>query len=173
MSSFLHTLAARTRVMSLVGVAVLATVAALTLTGTGTTATAAGTTPSGPDDALAAALVPGADATGDRAALRKDLQAARALKGQARADAIKAVRAKALAGGYGTKVEHRAQRRDIRADLFRSLLPEQLQTDLAALKAAPADQRKAMRQEIRTKALAGDYGAEVKAAAEKLKALRS
>jgi hypothetical protein len=118
---------------------------------------------------VAAAGAP--DPTG-RAQLRADLLAALRLKGDARRSALADVRAKALAGGYGQAVQRRAERRDIRHDLLVSLLPDNLQQDLTALKNAPADQRAQLRSDIVAKALAGEYGPEVQKAAERLKGLR-
>jgi hypothetical protein len=86
--------------------------------------------------------------------------------------ALKDIRAKALAGDYGARVERRAERRDVRHDLFFSLLPDNLQADITAMKAAPSDERKQLRADILDKALAGEYGSEVQKAAEKLQALR-
>ncbi len=107
---------------------------------------------------------------GDRAELRKDLKAARELKGQARKDAIKQIRADAKAGKYGDKVAERFDRRaDRRAAVF-ALLPDELQADLKKLRAMePGDERKAYRKEIQQKALDGGYGDKVQEAAEKLK----
>ena len=107
---------------------------------------------------------------GDRAELRKDLKAARELKGEARKDAIKQIRADAKAGKYGDKVAERFDRRaDRRAAVF-ALLPDELQADLKKLRAMePGDERKAYRKEIQQKALDGGYGDKVKEAAEKLK----
>jgi hypothetical protein len=168
MRSFSSLLAGKRRmVVAVTGAVVAAAVGySLALAG-GTTATASPTPTS--DSALTAALT---KADGPRAALASDLKAARALSGAARLAALKQVRAKALAGGYGAAVERRAEKRGIKRDLVVSLLPDNLQSDLTALRAAPADQHKAMRQQIMTKALAGDYGADVKAAAERLHTLR-
>jgi hypothetical protein len=106
-----------------------------------------------------------------RARLRADLRAAFRLEGDARRSALAAIRAKALAGDYGKAIQRRAERRDIRHDLLVSLLPENLQQDLQALRLAPADQRPQLRAAIIDKALAGEYGADVQKAAERLKAL--
>lgn len=124
--------------------------------------------------ALQAALDdPGDDAADSgRSQLRSDLKAAFKLEGDARRDALARIRQQAQDGAYGDRVERRADRRQIHHDLFLSLLPENLQSDLARLKGAPADQRPALRDDIMTKALAGDYGPEVKDAATKLKELR-
>ncbi|HET6167094.1 MAG TPA: hypothetical protein VFE07_09725 [Marmoricola sp.] len=104
--------------------------------------------------------------------LRSDLKAARALDGDARRSALDAIRQKARDGGYGDRVERRADRREVRHDLFFSLLPDNLQADLTQLKAAPDDQRKQLRETIMDKAVAGDYGSDFQKAAERLKALR-
>jgi hypothetical protein len=138
----------------------------------------AGTTVSQTADAQAfGSALAGASSTGasadpaGRAKLRADLRAAFKLQGDARRAALAEIRAKALAGDYGAAVQRRAERRDIRHDLLVSLLPENLQQDLQALKAAPADQRKQMRADIIAKALAGEYGPEVQQAAQRLQAL--
>ncbi len=107
-----------------------------------------------------------------RSALRADLLAAFKLDGEARRAALADIRTKARDGGYGDRVERRADRRQIHHELFFSLLPDNLQADLTELKDAPADQREQLRADIRDKALAGDYGDEVKKAAEQLQALR-
>lgn len=107
---------------------------------------------------------------GDRAELRKDLKAARELEGQARRDAVKQIHADARAGKYGDKVAKRFDHRaDRRAAVF-ALLPDDLQADLKKLRAMePGDERRAYRDEIRQKALDGEYGDKVQEAAEKLK----
>ncbi|MEO6605882.1 MAG: hypothetical protein ABIN55_09735 [Aeromicrobium sp.] len=116
---------------------------------------------------LISANTTGAD--GDRAELRKDLQAARKLKGQARLDAIKKIRADAAAGKYGEKVEKRTDRRSDRRAAAFALLPDDLQADLKELKAMPGgEERKARRAEIRKDALAGEYGEKVQEAAKLL-----
>jgi hypothetical protein len=106
-----------------------------------------------------------------RARLRADLRAAFRLEGDARRSALADIRAKALAGDYGKAIQRRAERRDIRHDLLVSLLPENLQQDLQALRLAPADQRPQLRAAIIDNALAGEYGPDVQKAAERLKAL--
>jgi hypothetical protein len=103
--------------------------------------------------------------------LKADLKAARALEGDARRAALADIRAKAADGAYGDAIERRADRHQIRHELFFSLLPDNLQTDLTQLKDAPSDQREQLRADIVDKALAGDYGPEVQKAAEKLQAL--
>lgn len=116
---------------------------------------------------LDSALV--AETGGDRAEMRKDLKAARALDGQARKDAIRKIHTDAKAGKYGAKIEkHLGKRADHRAAVF-ALLPDELQGDLKKLRSADKGDRKAMRADIRAKALDGGYGDKVKEAAEKLK----
>jgi len=108
-------------------------------------------------------------ADGDRATLRADLKAARKLDGKARVDALEKIRADAKAGKYGPKVKKLADRRGDHKAAFFALLPDELQADLKALKAAPPADRKKMREAIHAKALAGGYGDKVKRAAELLK----
>ncbi|VXA94793.1 hypothetical protein [Aeromicrobium sp. 9AM] len=111
-----------------------------------------------------------ADAKADRAAFHAAMKAARALKGQERVDAVKKVVADAKAGTYGDRIAKRANRRADRNAAVFALLPDELQADLTKLRAMePGDERKAFRQEVREKALDGDYGDKVKEAAEKLK----
>jgi hypothetical protein len=107
-----------------------------------------------------------------RQQLRADLRAARKLTGDARRQALAAIRTKAQQGAYGARVERRADRRQVHHDLFLSLLPANLRADLTALRDAPADQRRQLRASIRSKALAGGYGPEVQKAAEQLQQLR-
>ncbi len=110
-----------------------------------------------------------ADSDSNRAQLRADLKAARALDGQARIDAVKKVRANAKAGEYGAKVEKRVDRRSDRRAAFLALLPDELRADLKELKAMPSgDERKAKRDQIRKDALAGKYGDKVEQAAKLL-----
>lgn len=141
--------------------------------------TTANLTSSEATDALGAALADEpAEATeradpGGAAQLRADLRAARALKGADRAAALEDIRSRALAGDYGSRVQRVAERRDVRHDLLFSLLPDDLQADITAMKAAPADQRKQLRSDILDKAVAGDYGPEVQAAAQRLQALHT
>ena len=112
------------------------------------------------------------DPSGNWQQLHEDLEAARALEGDARRDAFAEIRSKAREGAYGPRIERRADRREIRHELFFNLLPDNLQADLTALREAPADRRKELRAEILEKALAGDYGPDVQKAAEQLLGLR-
>jgi hypothetical protein len=106
----------------------------------------------------------------DRAKLKADLKAARALSGQAKADALKKIRTDARAGVYGDRLEKRFDRKADRRAAFIALLPDSLQADLKKLKAMPpGDDRKALRKQIRADALAGKYGDKVQKAAELLK----
>jgi hypothetical protein len=110
------------------------------------------------------------DAKADRGKFHADMKAARQLKGKARVDAIKKAVVDAKARKHGAKVEKRAERRaDRRAAVF-ALLPDELQADLKKLRAMdPGEERRALRADIREKALAGGYGDKVQQAAEKLK----
>lgn len=125
---------------------------------------------------LAAAGETDGETDGDRAGvrqLRKDLRAARTLSGDDRKAALADIRTKARAGDYGDAVQRRLNRRMDRRSVIQSLLPDELRTDLAELKAAPADDRADLRAEIMSNALDGGYGAEVQEAAEKLQELRN
>ncbi|MGY2877051.1 hypothetical protein ACVW00_004241 [Marmoricola sp. URHA0025 HA25] len=123
------------------------------------------------DDPAAAGTVAADDPAGGRAQLRADLRAAFKLEGDARRAALASIRQKARDGGYGNAVERRADRRQIRHELFLSLLPDNLQADLTRLQDAPADQRAQLRSDIMDKAVAGDYGPDVQKAAEQLRGL--
>jgi hypothetical protein len=129
-----------------------------------------------PAAALDGAALDGAadptDPSGGWSRLRADLKAARALHGDARRAALADIRQKARDGSYGSGIERRADRRQIHRELFFSLLPDNLQADLTELKNAPVDQREKLRADIMDKALAGEYGADVQKAAEKLRDLR-
>jgi hypothetical protein len=124
------------------------------------------------DDPASAVEAAADDSTGGHSQLRADLKAAFQLEGDARRAALADIRAKAQDGGYGDRIERRADRREIHHQLFLSLLPDNLQADLTELKDAPADQREQVRSDIVDKALAGDYGDDVKKAAEQLQQLR-
>lgn len=102
----------------------------------------------------------------ERAQLRKDLKAARELEGQARVDALKKVRADARAGKYGDGVGRRFDRRMAHRSAFLALLPDDLQADIKKVKDADPADRKAMRDDIREKALTGVYGEKVQKAFE-------
>lgn len=109
----------------------------------------------------------------DRKALRAAIMAARQLKGPERREALKKVKADAAAGKYGDKVEKRADRREAARKAHFALLPDALQADLTAMRAMErGDARKKARDDIRKKALAGDYGAKVKEAAELMEPFR-
>ncbi|MCW2855796.1 MAG: hypothetical protein JWR52_1411 [Marmoricola sp.] len=168
MTSFRTLLAGRARVAALVVGALVAGALGYALALSGGTAATASPSLSA-DNALTAALTASSSGSG----LRADLAAARAKTGAARVAALGQIRAEALAGGYGDAVKRAAERRGIKRELILSLLPANLQADLANLRSAPAGQRKALRQQILTKAVAGDYGPQVQTAAERLKALRS
>ncbi|MCW2749096.1 MAG: hypothetical protein JWR83_206 [Aeromicrobium sp.] len=106
----------------------------------------------------------------ERAKLKADLKAARALTGQARVDALKKIRTDAKAGAYGGRIENRLGKKADRRAAFIALLPDSLQADLTKLKAMPAgEDRTAFRKQIRADALAGKYGDKVQKAAELLK----
>ncbi len=114
-------------------------------------------------DLAFAAADPGDDP--GRAELRSDLKDARDLEGTERRDALKGIREDARDGKYGDRIEQRADRRGDHRAAFFALLPDELQADLKkAREIDDADDRKAALDDIRKKALAGDYGAKVKEA---------
>lgn len=100
----------------------------------------------------------------ERARLRDDVKEARELAGAERREALKGIRDDARDGKYGVGVEQRLERRGAHRAAFFALLPAELQSDLEALKDADPEERKAMREEIREKALDGGYGENVQEA---------
>lgn len=109
-----------------------------------------------------------ADAESDddgRAELRDALKDARELEGTDRRDALKGIREDARDGKYGDRIERHAERRGDHRAAFFALLPDELQADLKeAREIDDTDDRKAALDDIREKALAGDYGDKVKEA---------
>jgi hypothetical protein len=104
--------------------------------------------------------------------LRDDLKAVADLVDAEKPAALREIRADAVAGEYGDKVADAAERiKERRARLF-TRLPEDLQTDLKALKALPDADKVAAATEIRTDALAGEYGDRVQSFATKMQERR-
>ncbi|MBZ5739115.1 hypothetical protein [Nocardioides mangrovi] len=101
-------------------------------------------------------------------ALQDDLAALRGLSPAERTKAVRAIRKDALAGEYGDRVQSIAERRvGHRAEVWKRL-PADLRHDLReARQADPADRAAAV-DEIRTNALAGEYGDRVQTIAERL-----
>lgn len=100
--------------------------------------------------------------------LQQDLRDLRGLQDGERAGAARGIRDDVLAGEYGTEVQDRAERlRDLRS-LRWAAAPEELRADLAAVRAADATERAALRQAIVGRALAGEYGEGAHRRAERL-----
>lgn len=93
-----------------------------------------------------------------------DIKDLRGLEGEERRDAMRQLRDDARDGKYGEHVGQRFERRADHRAAFFALLPDELQSDLEALKDAEPQERKAMREEIREKALDGGYGDKVQEA---------
>ncbi|SFB23496.1 hypothetical protein SAMN05192575_105239 [Nocardioides alpinus] len=90
--------------------------------------------------------------------LRADLRGVRALPVSEKADALRAIRRDALDGDYGTQVQRFAERRVERIRAIRRALPDEMKADLhEARRLTGADRLEAYR-EIRSGALAGEYG---------------
>jgi hypothetical protein len=87
-------------------------------------------------------------------ALKADLRAAWQAPDGQRVAALQAVLKKALAGGYGVPVQHRAQRLQARLDAMNPALRADLQRAIDL----PKDQRKAALEQIRQKVKDGVYG---------------
>lgn len=112
------------------------------------------------------------------AALRADLKAARTklrnsdAAGEAKRAERRAARAQIRTGiadgKYGAKLQQRAEHRKAAAEKRQAALPEQLRSDLDALKKLdPGTQRREAAEKIRKARLDGTYGAAVQAQAKK------
>ncbi len=103
-------------------------------------------------------------------AVRRDLADAWALDDpDARREAFEALGDRALAGDYGAEVRKGARQLRDRWE-SRPGLPDELRQDLEdAWDIQDADQRRDALDDIRDRVLAGDYGAEVKERAERLR----
>jgi hypothetical protein len=101
----------------------------------------------------------------ERSEFREDLEEARGLEGEERREALMGIREDARDGKYGERIERHADRRGDHRAAFFALLPDELQDDLKqAREIDDDDDRKAALQDIRDKALAGDYGDKVQEA---------
>jgi hypothetical protein len=104
--------------------------------------------------------------------LRDDLTAVQDLPAAEQPAAVREIRAGALAGEYGAQVATAAERlQDRRADVL-GKLPQDLQTDIAELKALPDSEKVAAAQQLRADAVAGEYGDRVQAFAERMQERR-
>ena len=101
------------------------------------------------------------------AELRADLEALRTVPAAGRLGAIEEIRAGALAGAYGQEVQAGAER--LVTGL--ALLPPALVADLEALVSLEVADMPDAVEDIRDTALAGGYGAQVQAGAERLVAV--
>ncbi|MFI8232488.1 hypothetical protein ACIGDI_26980 [Streptomyces sp. NPDC085900] len=100
--------------------------------------------------------------------LRADLRALPTMQPEQRQKAAAKIWQAALAGGYGTRVELRAEAAQRR---FQAL-PTQLRHDIEELKVLSPEARAEKRTAIRDKALAGGYGEQVRHLAERRAAAR-
>ncbi len=150
---------------------VAAGTAAVLLVGAGATAAfAAGTTPTASTTASSSTCAPGvarllrelpAGLTTDLQHLRKDTAANKP------ADRA-AIKKKALAGGYGTRIERVARIAAGDRAKFAAALPASLKADLKTLRKDPAgsDARKQEAATIWNKALGGTYGSNIESLAK-------
>ena len=100
-----------------------------------------------------------------RGELREDVNRLRGLEGEERWDARRQLHEDARDGKYGERVEDRFDRRADHRAAFFALLPDELKTDLKeAREIDDLDDRRAALQDVREKALDGDYGENVKEA---------
>lgn len=102
------------------------------------------------------------------ASLQSDLKDLRALPQGERAQAAKDIRQGALDGKYGPGVQRHAERVQGRAFVVWGDLPQALQDDLKAVKAAAPADRPALAKAIGEKAIAGGYGEKVQDAAKRI-----
>jgi hypothetical protein len=104
--------------------------------------------------------------------LKADLEAIEDLPDAEKPAAIRAIKEDAVAGEYGAKVARAAERMEDRRDRALDRLPEDLRADLEALRALPDEDKVAAAQELRTDALAGEYGDRVQTFAERMQQRR-
>lgn len=95
--------------------------------------------------------------------LRADLRQLRTLDLEQRREAADRIWQEALAGEYGARVQLRAEEAQQR---FQTL-PEELRDDLKEARGLEGDELRDARQEIRDKALDGEYGDQVERWAER------
>ena len=98
--------------------------------------------------------------------LRADLTAARDLPEGERLDALRTIRADALDGDYGDRVQQLAEGRDERVRAVRRLLPDDLKGDLREARDLSGAEQAAALRGIRDGALGGEYGDRVQQVAE-------
>ena len=93
--------------------------------------------------------------------LQEDLRAVRDLPAGEKAGALREIRRDALDGDYGDRVQRFAERRDERIRAIRRSLPDEMKADLRAARDLTGEDRLDAYREIRSGALAGEYGARV------------
>jgi len=98
--------------------------------------------------------------------LRADLTAARDLPAGQRVDALEEIRADALHGQYGDRVQQLAHDRQERVRAVRRLLPADLRADLRQARDLSGEAQVEAYEDVRDGALAGEYGDRVQHVAE-------
>jgi hypothetical protein len=106
-------------------------------------------------------------------ALQKDLAALRDLAPAQRRSEAREIRRKALAGEYGDRAQSVAERRAGHRGEVWKRLPRELRRDLREVRSTAPEERAAAREEVRANALAGEYGARVRTAAERIQERRA
>jgi len=112
--------------------------------------------------------------------LREDLEALPDLDRDERHDAAREIWEGALAGEYGDEAQAIAEEKRDRfagraggpGSAVAELLPDELRTDLEAVRELDADERRAALEALREEVLAGGYGEDAQAFAEKREELR-
>ena len=104
--------------------------------------------------------------------LQEDLRAVRDLPAGEKAGALREIRRDALDGGYGDRVQHFAERRDERIRAVRRALPDEMRADLRAARDLTGEARIDAYREIRSGALAGEYGDRVQEVAVRVEERR-
>ncbi len=102
------------------------------------------------------------------AELRGDLKELKSLEPGERGPAVREIREDAREGEYGDRVEERAERVAERRIRILANMPIELRQDLKALRAADAEDSRALAEAIATNALDGQYGPKAQSAAERI-----
>jgi hypothetical protein len=107
------------------------------------------------------------------AELRGDLKDLGSLEAGERGPAVRDIRDAARDGEYGDRVEERAERVAERRIRILANMPTELREDLKQLRAADAEDRRGIAEEIAANALAGDYGPKAQSTAERIRDSRA
>jgi hypothetical protein len=101
--------------------------------------------------------------------LQGDLKDLASLEPGERGPAAREIREDAREGEYGDRVEERGERVAERRIRILANMPLELRRDLKELRAADAEDRRALAEEIAANALEGDYGPKAQSAVERIR----